>query len=36
MSDHSPADLVFVNGTVVTVDANDTIAEALAVHNGLL
>lgn len=36
MSDHSPADLVFVNGTVVTVDANDTIAEALAVHNGVI
>lgn len=29
-----PADLVIKNGKVITVDANDTIAEAVAVFNG--
>jgi hypothetical protein len=29
-----PADLVLTNGTVITVDARDTIAEAVAVTNG--
>ena len=29
-----PADLVLVNGTVITVDARDTMAEALAVRGG--
>jgi predicted amidohydrolase YtcJ len=32
----APADLIFVNGTVVTVDANDTVAEALAVRDGVI
>ena len=29
-----PADLVLINGRVLTVDANDTVAEALAVRDG--
>ena len=30
----APADLVLVNGTIITVDARDTIAEALAIRDG--
>jgi len=33
-SQTQPADLILVNGTVLTVDARDTIAEALAVRGG--
>ena len=30
----APADLVLLNGTIITVDARDTIAQAVAVKNG--
>jgi len=34
LSQAPPADLVLINGAVITVDANDTVAEALAVRAG--
>lgn len=32
--DEAPADLVLVNGIILTVDANDAVAEAVAVADG--
>lgn len=34
LSQTPPADLVLLNGAVITVDAKDTVAEALAVRTG--
>jgi predicted amidohydrolase YtcJ len=31
---NDPADVILINGKIITVDAHDSIAEALSIHNG--
>src|SRR5258708_19513979 len=33
-SGESPADIVLINGKIITVDAKDSIVPALSIHNG--